>query len=531
MRALVTIAALLLPVMPASAQALRDVVASAPSDRSVTIYRAPGRNGGQLDLAHLEGFAVITESREVDLPAGEARLAFTGVADGIVPQSALVAGLPGGVIEKNRDDALLSPAALIHAALGRTVQLRRTNRQTGKVMLTEARIVAASEQGVVFATAQGNEALRCSGLPETFRFADGAEGLFAQPSLSVRTRSAKPVHALITLTYIAENFDWNANYIARISGDGSTLDLTGWITLANGNAVGFADAQTQIVAGGLNRAYVRNYLAQPPRVIARCWPMQRTSDIPEAPGRPYRLVHPWLGVERSGLARDEVIVTAMRRSQGVPAPMLAMAAPPPPPPPPPEQLGDLKLYRVPERTTIAARQMKQTRLIDQQAVPIETYYRADVDLATWLNAAPPQPATLMLRTTNDAAHHLGLPLPAGALLVEQPQRGQIAVLGEPALRDTAQDETVDLPLGPASDLTWAWTLAPADRGAHTRRLVFTLTNASPHAARLSLRLHTFGGQSLGHGTVAAPKLDGLPTANLALASGEARQIAFDLTDN
>ena len=162
MRALVTIAALLLlPGIPASAQALRDVVASAPSDRSVTIYRAPGRNGGQLDLARLGGFAVITESREVDLPAGEARLAFTGVADGIVAQSALVAGLPGGVIEKNRDDALLSPSALIHAALGRTVQLRRTNRQTGKVTLTEAQIVAANDQGVVFATAQGNEALRC----------------------------------------------------------------------------------------------------------------------------------------------------------------------------------------------------------------------------------------------------------------------------------------------------------------------------------------------------------------------------------
>ena len=78
MRALVLIAALTVPVVPASAQAVRDVIASAPVDRSVTVYRAPGRNGGQLDLLQLGGFAVVTETRMVDLPAGEARLAFTG---------------------------------------------------------------------------------------------------------------------------------------------------------------------------------------------------------------------------------------------------------------------------------------------------------------------------------------------------------------------------------------------------------------------------------------------------------------------
>jgi len=529
MRALVLIAALTVPVVPASAQAVRDVIASAPVDRSVTVYRAPGRNGGQLDLAQLGGFAVVTETRMVDLPAGEARLAFTGVADGIVAQSALVAGLPGGVIEKNRDDALLSPAALIHAAIGRTVQLRRTNRRTGKVTLTDARIISAGDQGVIFATDQGQEALRCSGQPETFGYTDGGEGLFAQPTLSVLTRSARPVHALITLTYIAENFDWNANYIARISSDGTTLDLTGWITLANGNGVSFANAQTQIVAGGLNRAYLQSYLDNQPRVIARCWPMQRTSDIPETPDQPYQLVHPWSADDQPGRAREEVIVTA-RRSKFVPSPMMAMA-PLPAPPPPPEQLGDLKLYRVPERTTIAARQMKQTRLIDQHTVPFDTDYRVEVQLAPWLTASPPQPATMMLRATNDQAHHLGLPLPAGALLVEQVQGGQIAVLGEPALHDTAQDEAIDLALGPANDITCAWALLPSSKGKRTRQLVITLTNASPHAAPITLRMHPSGAQSISHGSVDTAIIDGLPTAKLSLASGDQRQVVFDLTEN
>jgi hypothetical protein len=509
--------------LPAAAQPVRDVVASPPVDRSVTIYRAPGRNGGQLALANLRGFAVITETREVDLPQGQARLSFTGVADGIVPESALVSGLPGGVIEKNRDDALLSPSALMRASVGREVALRRTDRKTGKTTVTPVRIVSASDQGVVFASASGNEALRCDGLPESFQYSGAGEGLHAQPTLSVLTRSTRAIHARIRLTYIAENFDWNANYIARIGADGKTLDLTGWITLANGNGVTLSDAQTQIVAGGLNRAYVRQYLNAPPRVIARCWPMATTSDIPEKPGRPYQLVHPWLNDDT---ASEDIIVTSQRRKADyLVAPARMMAAPaPPPPPPPPEQLGDLKLYRLGERTTIAARQMKQTRLIAQAAVPFDIRYRAEVQVAPWMTAAAPQPAQIRMRTTNDTAHHLGLPLPAGAMLIEQDQAGKVMLLGEPALGDTAKDEKLDLVVGLAQDITCGWTRKPAAGQGRTSNLVVTVTNGSGHAAAIEVRLNAFGGWSVAQ----APMIDGVPTLTLSLASGERREINVGL---
>lgn len=511
---------------PAVARDVRAVVASAPVDRSVTIYRAPYRNGGAIALSSLGGFAVITETREVDLPAGEARLAFTGVADGIVAESALVAGLPGGVIEKNRDDALLSPSALLRAAVGRTVDLHRFDRKTGKATVTSAKVLAASDQGVVFATAAGDEALRCSGSPETFAFASGGEGLFAQPTLSVLTRSRVPVRAQIKLTYIAENFDWNANYIARIGDDGKTIDLTGWITLANGNGVTLAQARTQIVAGGLNRAYLQRVFNAPPRVIARCWPMQTTSDIPEVSGRPYDLVHPWRGDEGAG--RADITVTAMRGFKYA----MAMAAPAPPAPSlPPEQLGDLKLYRVPQRTTIAARQMKQLRLIDEAAAPFETWHRVEAVLGPWPASTPPVAATTVLRSTNDKAHHLGLPLPEGRVLVEQGQGGQVMMLGEPALRDTAEGEKIELVLGPAPDITCAWARLPDRGGGRSFDLVATVSNASPRQAAIELRLVANGGWSIAHTSADAPIVDGVSTIRLSLASGAVRQITVHLSRN
>ena len=44
-----------------------------------------------------------------------------------------------------------------------------------------------------------------------------------------------------------------------------------------------------------------------------------------------------------------------------------------------EQLGDLKLYRVPETTDIASHQMKQVRLLDRFRIPVESFYRVDLD--------------------------------------------------------------------------------------------------------------------------------------------------------
>src|SRR5882762_778975 len=110
-------------VLAAAPAKAADTLASMPSDLSVTVYRAPFRSSGSITLDDLGGFALISETRTVRLPAGTSRLRFEGVADGIEPSSAIVTGLPAGVIEKNREGKLLSPSALVAAAVGKPVTL------------------------------------------------------------------------------------------------------------------------------------------------------------------------------------------------------------------------------------------------------------------------------------------------------------------------------------------------------------------------------------------------------------------------
>ena len=480
---------LLLALGPALPAFAGDVTATKPSDISVTIYRDPGRNGGNLELSSLGGFAVVTETRTISIPAGRSRIRFVGVVDGIIPESAIVTGLPSGIIEKNRDAALLSPSALMRAARGKAIKLTRTNRTTGKAETVSAEIVSADENGVMVRAAGGIEALRCSGIPETFGYGLEAEGLSAQPVLSVQTRSSKPITATITLTYIAEGFDWAANYTAQLSPDGKTADIGAWITLANGNSVSLPNARTQIVAGGLHREYVEKFVNNQPQVIARCWSMQRTSDIPLKPDRPYSLVNPYMPPDTFGYGgayedkNGNIVVTAMRSP---PSPMMESASPvtvvsaasl--------EQLGDLKLYTVPQRTTVAAMQMKQTRLIDQKGVPVEPYYAAELSAMSW-QAEEQRNGTLMVRTLNDKAHRLGLPLPAGSVLFQQDHFGRSMVVGEPDLSDTAEDEKIELALGEASDLTIKRRTLRRDDKSQDQEV--TISNAGNSDKPLELKL-------------------------------------------
>jgi hypothetical protein len=414
-----------------------DIVSSAPSDLIVTVYRAPFRSEGRFDLNALEGFALITETRTVHLPAGESRLRFEGVADGIEPASALVTGLPAGVIEKNRDARLLSPSALMARTLGKPVEVVRANAKTGDTQ-RQAGTLLSDEEGVVFKTAQGIEALRCSGLPETFDF-EPVEGLSARPTLSVVVRTPTEVTRTVTLSYLSRGFDWAADYTATLSADDSTLDLGAWLTLANSNGVGFPSAHTQVVAGRVNRA-AGGAEVQPidmgAPILARCWPRGTTSDIPMlltlgGNARGFAVPAAAMAMRSLNKASDalqEVMVTASARQ---------------------EQLGDLKLYRVPDRTNVASRQSKQVRLLDRSTVPVTTVYAVDLALE---QSEVPFPATRFLRTKNTAANNLGLPLPSGSVAVYRGRGHDRQLQSEATLKDLAVGQEWEIGLGKSADV-------------------------------------------------------------------------------
>jgi hypothetical protein len=452
----------LLTTTPAVGQTV--ATSPAPDSVSVTVYRNPDRNAEQrFDLRWLGGYALITERRTVDIPAGEADIRFEGVAGGILPQSAIVIGLPDGVVEKNQDAWLLSPGSLLDASLGRRVHVRRTSRATGEVTETEAVIRSGAAGAVVLETPAGIESLRCTGLPETLIYRQVPQGLSAKPTLSVRTRGTAAARATLTLSYLASGFDWQADYIAELSRDGKRMDLFAWLTLANGDETGFVRADTQAVAGKVNREDDEASEPQAPPINLECWPQgTTTSDLVEYQPPP----PPAIMLEVSARAPDLMMQS--------PVAITSIGA---------EQidLGDLKLYRIPEPVTVAAKSQKQVMLLRHERVPVGLVYRFRTHVMHGDHGAVPT-----LTTRNRREERLGVPLPAGGVVLFEEQEGRRVLVGEGFLDDRAVGEDVEIEAGASTDVRVNIKRIEERTDIVTDRI--TVTNAKPYPVRFEARI-------------------------------------------
>jgi hypothetical protein len=289
--------------------------------------------------------------------------------------------------------------------INRRVTLVRTDRKTGKV----ARIpgtLRSDDNGVVFESSEGAEALRCSGLPETFQF-ESAAGLTPTPMLSVRVRSDRPVTAQVTLSYLTGGFDWAAHYTATLSADRHTLDLGAWLTLSSAVSVSFPDAQVAVVAGRVNYDWSPEGYGDGDKIWAECWPAGTTTASPS----------------------ESVTVTGSRLHHGLEA----------------EPLADLKLYRIPWASSVNAQQTKQLRLLDHEDVPVQLIHVADLTANEERSTATRR----VLRTRNDSAHHLGIPLPGGRVDTFTGNADTPVLLEQAPLRDIAVGEELEIGAGKA----------------------------------------------------------------------------------
>lgn len=542
------LALLAAPPMIHGAAHAQAVLAADPHDVSVTVYRDPYRDEGGFELDELQGFAFITETRRVVLPPGQHQLRFEGVADGIEPESVIVTGLPSGVIEKNRDAALLSPAALVDSAQaqGGRVLLARTNPATGVTTRTEG-IIRSAASGVVVETPDGIEALRCSGLPETVGFEAAGTGLSARPTLSILTRTTERIEAIVQISYLARGFDWSADYVATMQDTPGKMDLGAWVTLANGNGTGFPDARVQVVAGRLNRDTGELdpiILGQP--IYAYCWPQGSTSNIdpPMAIERAFPLGFEPMAEYMAyapGSGRDVVVVTAMKREETVQDMAVAVMAMGDA-----ENLGDLKLYRVPERVTVASRQSKQVRMFDRADIPVARLY--ETDLYANDDSQGFGPMIILLRTTNDKKNNLGMPLPSGRVAVfETAETGQGRLLSaETDIRDIAVDEETEFELSESPDVQIRQTVesrtvtgppppvlpGSTDRIRRSPTLEVSrleITNARPFAIAVEVRLYLDDGQQVVRADHPVAQKNGRPIFRVTVPANSSLEIRYQTT--
>ncbi len=477
--------------MPA-APALADVISPKADAVAVTIYRdGPATTARLRDLAadDTQGLAMVVEQRVVDVPAGRSRIKFQGVADGIIPESAAVEGLPGAVIERNFDYDLLGPGSILKRFVGQGVRVVRTNPRTGKTT-TQNAILRSGPDGVVLDIAGRIEALRCSGDPEKLVFDQVPADLADRPTLSALVNVPAAGRYTVRLSYLTVRLDWAADYVARIGPDGGSMNLSGWITLANRSSMSFANAPTAVVAGNLSRVVVELPDVSTPAVNLQCWPVGNShhpsGDMPyplaPPPPPPMSMPAP-IAMQARGGSVDEVMVTAAKRVVET-------------------RLGDYHLYTLAEPTTVAARQTKQVMFLSQPAVKFEQVYAHQVTPYDTGGDPAPSPTQIVLRFENKPDHGLGRGLPAGMMQMRQlGPDGREGYAGSYRLeRDVPVGEPFEVKCGPADAVLVTQRIVADDvthRGGHDRHRLSVeakITNALAHAVMVEIR-HPRGGEA------------------------------------
>ena len=154
---------------------------------------------------------------------------------------------------------------------------------------------------------------------------------------------------------------------SRPTGPASTLFA--WLTLASSDETSFVNADTQAVAGRVNREDAESQPREGGPLDLQCWPMATTSDIPL---EQFQRMARGRGIRRRAARTSSSPAAGCRR----PEPDVGLAdhgdrASQ-------ENLGDLKLYRIPEPVTVAANSQKQVALLTRPDVRIALVYRQGI---------------------------------------------------------------------------------------------------------------------------------------------------------
>lgn len=365
----------------ASAQ-ITEIISDGPDETAVTIYP--------------DNLAMITEVREVVLPAGRSRIVLRGVNDRMIPETALLTEFGSVTIERNFDYDLLGKAQLLESAVGEEVTLYRTLPGSGEVQVQRAKILAGGT-GAVLETEDGIEAFQCSLLSESVRFDGQPSELQVEPSLSLIVEAAEAGPQKFELRYLASGFHWRADYVLNLQGR-KRGSLLAWLTATNGTGVGIHDADVSIVAGKVARLLETDAPEiNSPTFVAQCLPLERPVSVVTLGGDYYSV-------------EERIVVTGSRIST---ADVIAER----------ENLGDYKLYRIPFRTSLTAQQTKQLLFIDKPRVKVTKRYAFDYsDMYDREDLYDEEPGTVFHATEryeidNSRKGRLAEPLPSGVVRV------------------------------------------------------------------------------------------------------------------
>ena len=396
---------------------------------------------------YADGRTLVDDIRQVNYRSGIQSIALPGVSSAILPQSVTIRSDDIEILEQNFDFDLLTPAKLMEKAVGQYVELVRINPATGAEEKRRAKVLSVNN-GTVIEVNGKIEVLRADQVPTRVIFPNVPENLRAEPTLSLKLATNRPGTRSLGLSYLTSGVTWDADYVMTFNEVTNQMDLQGWATLENLTQTRFEDAELSVIAGYVgtlnNQHHYNNY--------------NNTNDY-------FRFYHQRRNqIVQNNNRRLQTLRLQAQRSGGTEASSQ-------------ERVGDNLIYRLPQKTTLAAKQKKQIALVEADDVVATKAYEFYKSGFTSINI--PQSVDSRISFSNSRAAGLGEALPAGTIRVySKDQNGKSQFIGEQEIGHIAGGSEMSLKIGEAFDITVKPILVKSDKVS---------TNITDYEMRFDLR--------------------------------------------
>jgi hypothetical protein len=366
----------------------------------------------------LPGYGVVREVRPITLQKGDNTVAFTDVARGIDPTTvsflSLTAPATTSVLEQNYEYDLVSAEKLLDKYLGKEVTIRRSAAAGVAPETISGQLLSADAGNLVLRSENGGVQIipRAANIEQIGLTGDA--NLITKPTLLWKVRAEQPGKHDAQVTYQTNDLTWRADYNVLISPDEKSADLGAWVSILNESGASYPDARVKLVAGDVQRI-------QPPQYgFAAGVVMQAADSV----------------AKQEGFAEKSFF--------------------------------EYHLYTLGRRTSLSDNSTKQIELFPTRTgIPVEktyVYYGLPQQFQFWSYNQPNQDRNfgtgdnkkvdVYLQMRNDAAHGLGIPLPAGRIRVYKtdPADANQEFIGEDVIQHTPKDEDLLIKVGSAFDI-------------------------------------------------------------------------------
>jgi hypothetical protein len=392
---ILTAAILCLPLSAAGTAV--ETTASDQESIAITIYNS--------------NIGLVKDTRNMTLPSGLFELKFMDVAKTVDVGSVHLKSLtdPGGlfVLEQNYEFDLVSQGKILDKYIGMEIQFEtKDGEMVSGVLLSHALGTPDFDPYSYYQKPTGGWVIDMDGelflgLPGTPVLPELPEGLITRPTLTwLLGNDGEDAHT-VEMSYLADQLNWVANYVAIISQNDDALDLSGWVSLTNKSGATYPDATLKLVAGDIHR-------------------VPRPS--------PYAT----LGADvRSDMVADSFSYGGFAE----------------------EAFFEYHLYTLSRPTTLKDNQTKQINLMTSSDVPASKIFMFDPGQYRSSGDTIEENAKVKLQFTNSEEDGLGVPLPKGTVRVYKADAsGMLQFIGEDSIKHTPKDEDLTLLMGDAFDI-------------------------------------------------------------------------------